>query len=175
MDFFELINARESCRSYTGEAVSRDDLAKIIGAARLAPSACNSQPWSFVAVESAEKRAEVARCLQGAGMNRFLDKAGAFIAVVGEPAYLIAEGGGLAESDAFALHDAGLATAHLVLAARELGLGSCIIGWMNEGLPAALGLPADKRIVVVVALGHTEPKPPRIKKRKELDELVKYI
>lgn len=50
MDFIELCKQRESCRSYTDEQVSDEALRTIVEAGRLAPSACNSQPWKFYVV-----------------------------------------------------------------------------------------------------------------------------
>ena len=55
MDFFELIQKRQSCRAYNGKPVERKKLEMIVDAARLAPSACNSQPWHFVVVDEPEK------------------------------------------------------------------------------------------------------------------------
>ena len=73
-DFFDLIARRESCRNYDpNKKVETEKLVKCIEAARLAPSACNSQPWSFVVVNSPSVSPQVAKCVQGMGMNRFTD------------------------------------------------------------------------------------------------------
>ena len=81
-DFFDLIARRESCRNYDpNKKVETEKLVKCIEAARLAPSACNSQPWSFVAVENEALLPEVAKCAQTSGINQFTDDAGAFFVI----------------------------------------------------------------------------------------------
>ena len=91
-DFFDLIARRESCRNYDpNKKVETEKLVKCIEAARLAPSACNSQPWSFVVVNSPSVSPQVAKCVQGMGMNRFTDNCPAFLIVVEEKATLTAK------------------------------------------------------------------------------------
>ena len=88
MDYFSLISQRESCRNYDpNRPVSHQQLTRCLEAARIAPSACNSQPWSFVVVNRPELSAQVAECLQGLGMNKFSENCPAFIVVVEEGGY----------------------------------------------------------------------------------------
>ncbi|HEX3026549.1 MAG TPA: nitroreductase family protein, partial [Clostridia bacterium] len=77
--FFDLINQRESCRNYADKPVEKEKLIACVEAARIAPSACNSQPWSYVVVNNRVLSSKVAKCLQGAGMNKFTDQCPAFI------------------------------------------------------------------------------------------------
>ena len=81
MDFMELALRRESCRDFSEKPVEKEKLEAVMQAARLAPSACNSQPWSFTAVTGARTAKAVAKCLQGMGMNKFTDRCPAFIVV----------------------------------------------------------------------------------------------
>ena len=67
MDFMELALRRESCRDFSEKPVEKEKLEAVMQAARLAPSACNSQPWSFTAVTGARTAKAVAKCLQGMG------------------------------------------------------------------------------------------------------------
>ena len=76
MDFFELINKRQSCRSYDAREVEQEKLDKILEAARLAPSACNGQPYR-ITVCRGESAKQVAKATQGMGMNKFSSGTGA--------------------------------------------------------------------------------------------------
>lgn len=68
--FFDLIEKRESCRNFASAPVEKEKLEMCVKAARLSPSACNSQPWSFVVVESPDLSPKVAACLQEMGMKQ---------------------------------------------------------------------------------------------------------
>ena len=132
-DFFDLIARRESCRNYDpNKKVETEKLVKCIEAARLAPSACNSQPWSFVVVNSPSVSPQVAKCVQGMGMNRFTDNCPAFLIVVEEKATLTAKISGAFKDQQFAQIDIGLATSQICLAAVDQGLSTCIMGWLDE-------------------------------------------
>jgi nitroreductase len=175
-DFFELIAKRESCRNYADRPVEKEKLVSCVGAARIAPSACNSQPWSFVVVNGGELPPRVAKCVQGNGMNRFADKCPAFIVVVEEKAKLSARVGGIIKSQHYAPIDIGLATAHLCLAATELGLSTCIMGWFNEAnLKNLLVIPKSKRIRLVIGAGYAAGDKLRSKVRKPIEDIVRFV
>jgi len=174
--FFELIAKRESCRSYSDQQVERGKLEKCIEAARLAPSACNSQPWSFTAVCSTELTPKVAKCLQEMGMNKFTDKCPAFIVITEEAATLSARLGGKVKNQEYAPIDIGLATAQLCLEATELGLSTCIIGWFNESmLKDLLDIPKSKRIRLVISIGYSADAEPRQKNRKKIEDISRFM
>lgn len=176
MDFTELVNLRESCRNYTGEPVPHEKLEAILNAARLAPSACNSQPWSFVVAESSDAARRAAACVQEGGANQFTDKAPAFIIILEEHAQLSPRIAGTMDSQHFAQIDIGLMTAHICLAASALGLGTCIMGLFNEEKTKAyFDIPADKRVRLIVSVGYSADKAPRAKKRKALDEISRFV
>lgn len=176
-DFFDLIERRESCRRYDPKMpVETEKLVKCIEAARIAPSACNSQPWSFVVVNSPSVSPQVAKCVQGMGMNRFANDCPAFIVVVEEKATLMSVLGGVLHDQQFAPVDIGLATAHICLAAVEQGLSTCIMGWLEEKkLQSLLGIPKSKRIRLVLSVGYAAKEGLRAKKRKELDEIMRIV
>lgn len=175
-NFFELIAKRESCRNYDEtRPVEHEKLVRCLEAARLSPSACNSQPWHFTAVENRETAAQVAACLQSAGMNKFASKAPAFVVITEEKATLKATIAAVMKSQAYAQIDVGLATAHLCLAATEQGLSTCIIGWFSEDkLKDLLGISKAKRIRLVVAVGYAADDKLREKKRKPLEEIATF-
>ena len=89
-DYFELVSSRESCRNYNPDRrPTREQLVKCIQTAQLAPSACNSQPWSYIVVNDPEKSPLVAAATQTAGLNKFTNNCPAFVIVCEEDAYLI--------------------------------------------------------------------------------------
>lgn len=175
MDFLKLITVRESCRNYTGEPVPREKLVAVLNAARMAPSACNSQPWSFVVADNPEAARRAAECVQDSGANKFTDQAPAFIIVLEERAQLSPRIADTMDSQHFAQIDIGLVTAHLCLAAAEEGLGTCIMGLFNEEKTKAyFDIPADKRVRLIVSVGYSADQAPRTKKRKTLDEVARF-
>ncbi|NLX93315.1 MAG: NAD(P)H nitroreductase [Clostridiales bacterium] len=175
-DFFELIAKRESCRNYSEKKVEREKLEKCIEAARLAPSACNSQPWSFTAVDSPEFAPQVAKCLQEMGMNKFTDNCPAFVIIAEEKATLSARVGGKVKNQDYAPIDIGLATAQLCLAATDQGLSTCIMGWFNESkLKELLDISKEKRIRLVIAVGYAVDEELRQKSRKSLEDIARFM
>lgn len=175
-NFFELSAKRESCRNFAEKPVETTLLRRCVEAARLAPSACNSQPWSFTVVNNMELSPKVAKALQELGMNKFTDKCPAFIVITEERANLTARVGGKVKSQEYASVDIGIATAHLVLAAAELGLSTCIIGMFNESkLKELLAIPKAKRIRLAVAIGYAANDKLREKNRKKLEDIAQFL
>lgn len=171
MTFFELINKRESCRDYSDKKVDKELLIKCIDAARLTPSACNSQPWSFVVVNNEEKSPLVAQCTQTNGINKFTTNVPAFIVICEEEAKLI---GGISQK--YAQGDVGAATLNICYAATELGLSTCIMGSVDrEKLIEILGLPESKNIRLVLAVGYANSDKVRNKVRRPIEEIMTYI
>ena len=175
MDYFELIARRESCREYAPAAVEHDKLVACLEAARIAPSASNGQPWSFIAVETAEIGSQVAKCLQTAGMNRFADGCSCFVVIVEEESNLTARfGAGMKKQD-YSSVDIGFAAAQFCLAATAQGLSTCVVGWFDEpALKTRLGIAEQKRIRLVICVGYANKTDVRAKVRKPLDEIVTF-
>lgn len=167
MSFMELANNRQSDRSFTTEEVSRKDLLKCLQAAHLAPSACNSQPWKFVVIDNPKLLKQAAAAIQDnpKGLNKFAETAPVLVAVVEEQAILI----GNQKSNHWAQFDLGSTTEHFCLQAAELGLGTCIMGaFHEEKMKELLNVPKDRRIFIMIAVGHPTSKVIRTKSRKEL-------
>lgn len=156
MKFIDLAEARQSCRAYDAtREVERDKLNRIAEAARLAPSACNSQPWHIITVTDPEKRTDVADALASMGMNRWAGQAAAYMVIVQESPNFTARLGGWVKNKHFPLIDCGIVASFITLAATDEGLGSCILGWFEEKrLRRVLGVPRGKRILMVVSLGY---------------------
>lgn len=117
----DIIASRTSCRAYRPDPVPEEHLLQILEAARLAPSACNKQPWV----------------------------------------------------------DIGIAGEHLVLAATELGLGTCWIGWIKpRAIRHIVGWPWSVKPAAVITVGYPlddTPRPPPASRRKPLDTLVRWL
>jgi len=174
MDFESLICRRQSCRNYDrARPVSREALLSCLEAARLAPSACNAQPYHFTVVQG-EAADQVGALTRSMGMNGFTKDVSSFI-VISEAAYnrTAAAGAKLKDQD-YRSVDIGITTAYLTARATELGLDSCILGWFDEKKLCDL-LDIKDRIRLVIALGYAKDGDPiRAKKRKSLEELVSW-
>jgi nitroreductase len=173
----ELIKQRQSDRGYeVNRPVEQEKLDYILEAARLAPSACNAQPWKFIVVTNPDKLKKTAAAMANKtlGMNHFTFQAPVHIVVVEEYPNLTSTLGGLVKQKHYPDTDLGIAMAHLTLAAAEQGLGSCIVGWFNEkALRFELNIPSNKRPLFVITLGYSTQEN-REKKRKTLAEIVSY-
>ncbi len=179
MDIFEVFDKRYSCRKYSDKEVEKELLIKIIDAGRRAPSACNSQPWHFVAVTHPDICAKIAQATQkGAiGINKFTSSVKAFIVIVKEKPSMLNRIAKLVSSHDYVPNDIGITTATLSYAATALGLGSCIIGWFDEKkVIEALDLPKGKEPQLILAVGYPECEGANPKKRemKEVCSFDKY-
>jgi len=175
MDFQQLVANRESCRKFSDRLVDAQLLQKIMETARLAPSACNSQPWHFYVVNQKEKASAVAECVQELGMNAFTQQVPAFIVITEEQAALSVRIAQHLKSQEYAQMDVGIVCAHIVLQARELGLSSCILGWINEKkLKDLFGIQRNCRVRLVIALGYAQEDGIRPKKRKDMSEIADF-
>jgi nitroreductase len=166
MDLYEAIRTRFSCRSYADKPVEEDKLHRILEAARLAPSACNGQPWKFVVIRDAGRRQALAEI---ANNQQFIAQAGVVIAIVGtNPGRIMSC---QVPSDPV---DCAIAIEHLALAATAEGLATCWIGAFDQDrCKAFLGVPDEYKIVELLPMGYPagEATP---RDRKSLDEVVCY-
>ncbi|MDD2714958.1 MAG: nitroreductase family protein [Candidatus Wallbacteria bacterium] len=176
MEFLDLVKTRRSVRKYQNRPVSRELIDKCLEAARLAPSACNSQPWSFVICDTPESTARLSD-LAFSGiykMNNFAGSAPVLITVITEKSESAARLGGFFRGTRFALIDVGMACEHLALQAAELGLGTCFFGWFNErAVKKQLGIPRSKKADLMISLGYPADEAVE-KNRKKLDEIRRY-
>lgn len=174
-DFLELVQARQSDRAYdVTRPVEAEKLERILEAARLAPSACNAQPWHFTVVTDPELSQRVGKATAGLGMNKFAKDAPVHILITEESANFTSFLGRKIKDKYFPLIDIGIAVAHLSLAAEAEGLGSCILGWFDEKKMKELtGIPPEKRLLLDVTIGYPA-KAKRPKSRKETEKVVSY-
>jgi nitroreductase len=175
-DFMELCLRRQSCRSYADKPVEHEKLVRCVEAARLAPSGCNAQPWSFVVVENPDLVPEVAKSSQQLGGNEYISQAKAFIVVLEEHAVLMPRLRCMLDSQYFAKGDIGMAILHICLEAETLGLGTCILGlYDRDKLCKLLDIPTDKQFGGLVALGYPASNEVRPKVRKPLENIARFI
>ena len=171
MKLLELIQKRQSDRKYTSQPVAEDQIVACLEAARLAPSACNSQPWKFVVVNQPELVAQVGEAAAGLGMNKFAREVPVIVAVVLEKMNLTARIGSVIKDKEYSLLDVGIAVEHFCLQAAELGLGTCIMGWFDEKkVKRLLGI-GNRRVPLLITLGHPAGAT-REKAHKSQDEIV---
>ena len=174
MNFDELILKRQSDRKYLPDAVAKEDILKCLEAARMSPSACNSQPWKFIVVDDRAKLVEMADAAEGLGMNGFAHGVPVMVAVVREKMNFSARMGSLFKRKDYSMLDLGMAVENFCLQAADLGLGTCIMGWFDERrIARLLGVPRGKRLPLIIALGHTDGRTRR-KARKSIDEMSSW-
>ena len=176
MEFSELIKIRQSVRKYSDKAVEKEKIEKCLEAARLAPSASNSQPWKYIVVDEKELKNKVAEATfdKVVKFNKFAVEAPIIVVVIIEKPKLITQVGAAIKNREFPLIDIGISTEHFCLQAAELGLGTCMLGWFNQKkIKELLNIPKKKTLGLVITLGY----PPddyklREKIRKENSEVI---
>ena len=133
-NILDLIISRQSDRKYSDKPVEKEKLDRIIEAGRMAPSACNAQPWKFIVVTDPELIAKIAEAASAKliGMNSFVAQAPVIIVVVREKPNLSSKVGATIKNKDYSLIDIGIATENICLQAKAEGIGSCIIGWFDE-------------------------------------------
>jgi len=175
-ELLELMETRQSERKYLDKPVESEKVERILQAGRLAPSACNGQPWKFIAVTDSDKLKEVASAASARTlkMNTFVDQAPLLIVLIREKSNLSSRAGALVKDKDYSLIDIGIATASMAYQAKAEGLGSCIIGWMDEKeMRKVLGIPKSKRVELILSVGYTD-NTLRTKVRKPPEETISY-
>lgn len=178
MSFLDLTKRRQSCRSYIeGKPVEREKLIACLEAARLAPSACNSQPWKYIAVTAPDAVKEMVSCVYDGiiPVNRFARQVPAFVVVTEEKATLVDVLKGRMPNQKFAQMDIGLSVANFCLAATDQELGTCIMGWFKEDkVKKLLDIPESVTVRLILAVGYPKNPEPREKSRKAFEETVSF-
>ncbi len=172
MDFLNIAQVRQSCRSYDeSKLVEQEKLDAVLKAVQLAPSACNGQPYHLTVCRG-ELAKKVAAATTDMGMNKFSTQAPVVI-VISEKSYVktAALGSKVTKNDYRSI-DIGIAAAYLTAEAATQGLGSCILGWFNDAKIRKL-CDLETPVRLVITLGYAKENDPlRPKKRKALSELV---
>ena len=165
MNFTDIAKARQ---------VETEKLDAVLEAARLAPSACNGQPYR-ITVCKGEAAKRVAKATQGMGMNKFADNAPVMLVISEMPYVKTAALGAKMKGNDYRSMDIGIVTAYITAEATAQGLGTCILGWLDDDkLRRLCGVSGAVRLVITLGYA-AEGDPLRDKKRKDLDELVNVV
>ena len=172
MNFYEIAQNRQSCRSYdASRTVEEEKLNAILEAVRLSPSACNGQPYHLTVCQGETAR-EVAKATMGMGMNKFAADAPVLIVISEEPYCKTAALGAKVKGNDYRSIDIGIAAAYLTAEATAQGLSTCILGWLDdEKIRKICSLSHPVRLVIPLGYAKEGDKL-RTKKRKDMDELV---
>ena len=175
MDFTEIAKNRQSCRSYNSEReVEREKIDRILFAARLSPSACNGQPYHITVCQK-EAAKKVARATQGMGMNKFASDAPVLFVISEKPYVASAALGAKVKKNDYRSIDIGILSAYITAAATSEGLGTCILGWLDDSEIRKI-CDLDGTVRLVITLGYAKDGDMlREKKRKDMSTLVKFI
>ena len=175
MNFTEIANTRQSCRAYDpARDVEEEKLNAILESARLSPSACNGQPY-FMTVCRGESAKSVTKAVQGMGMNKFVSDVPVLIVISEMPYVASAALGAKVKGNDFRSIDIGILSAYITAEAAAQGLGSCILGWLDdEEIRKICDLDAPVRLVITLGYPKEGDKL-RTKKRKDMSEIVKIL
>ena len=175
MNFYEIAQNRQSCRAYDpARPVEEEKLNAILESARLAPSACNGQPYHFTVCHG-EAAKKVAKATQGMGMNKFVSDVPVLLVISEMPYVKSAALGAKIKGNDYRSIDIGIAAAYITAEACAQGLSTCILGWLDDTkIREICGLDGAVRLVITIGYAK-EGEKLRSKKRKELSELVTEI
>ena len=161
MNFTEIAKMRQSCRNFDStKIVESEKLEAILSSACIAPSACNGQPYHITVCTG--------------GMNRFASDAPVQLVISEQPYVKTAALGAKLKHNDYRSIDIGIVSAYITAEATAQGLGSCILGWLdNEKIKNVCGVEGDVRLVICIGYAKSDDKL-RNKKRKDKDELITY-
>lgn len=166
MEFIELINKRYSVRSYKSDPVEEEKLSQILEAARLAPTASNRQPFNIIVIHTEEKDIE----LQSIYPRPWFSQAPIVLCICGLPTMAWNR----VDNKSYLEVDAAIVMDYIVLAATDLGLGTCFIAAFDaDNARKALQLPDDVEPILFSPLGYPNDLP-KVKERKPINELVRF-
>lgn len=175
MNFREIAENRQSCRAYnSSRSVEKEKLDAILEVARLSPSACNGQPY-HITVCTGETAKKVAKATQGMGLNKFAPDAPVLLVISEKPYVKTAALGAKMKKNDYRSMDIGILSAYITAEAAAQGLGTCILGWLDEEKIRELcNLDGTVRLVITLGYAKDDDKL-RTKKRKDINELVSFI
>ncbi len=175
MNFSEIAKNRQSCRNYNPErAVEQEKLDSILESARLSPSACNGQPYHISVCKGVAAK-KVAKATQGMGMNKFAVDAPIMLVISEKPYVSTAALGAKLKKNDYRSIDIGILSTYITAEATAQGLGTCILGWLdNDEIQKICNIDGTVRLVITLGYAKDDDKL-RTKKRKDMGELVKIV
>lgn len=174
MEFLDIAKKRQSCRHYNeNKEVEKEKILSVLQAARLAPSACNSQPY-HISVCTGDLAKEVAKATTGMGLNKFAKEAPVLLVISEKPYNKSAALGAKVKGNDYRSIDIGIMVAYLTSQATSLGLETCILGWLDdEKIRKLCGIDETIRLVITLGYAHND-EVLRNKKRKTMEEMVTF-
>lgn len=176
--FLEILVQRQSVRGYSDKPVEPEKLDSCLEAARMAPSACNAQPWKFIVVNDPELKKQIADHTTSGplvSMNHFTKQAPLLVVIVRENPNLTSKIGTILKDKPYTLMDIGIVALQFCLQATAVGLGTCILGWFNEKkVKELLHIPKNKRAELIITLGYPSSQTLRPKIRKKIEDICCY-
>jgi len=174
MKLDQILNTRRSVRSFDSRPVIEKDIISIIEAARLSPSACNSQTWRFIFVTHREIIRKICHeAMRPVIPNKWLEQAPLVIVGCSQLDVIANRVGARVTGIEYYQIDLGIAMEHMVLKATELGLGTCWIGWFDEThLKGILGIPKKIKVSALLAVGYPKETPGKKRKRKPTEKIA---
>lgn len=175
MNFTEIAQRRYSCRKYDpAREVEEEKITAILEAARLAPSACNGQPY-HITVCKGDVAKKVAKAVGGMGMNEFAADAPVMLVISEEPYVKLAALGAKLKKNDYRSIDIGIVCAYMTAEATVQGLETCILGWLDgDTLKELCGVRGTVRLVITLGYSKHEYQA-RPKKRKDISELTSTV
>lgn len=155
--FLDLVRRRTSCRQFDPDRpVPKQAILQCLEAARLAPSACNQQPWRFIIVDDPSTRQAFFDQARLPGIpHTWWQTVPVFVVVCCQRNVVTHRLASFVSGLPYAWMDTAIAAEHFVLAAAELGLGTCWIGWFHEKrVKKLLAIPSSVRVAALIALGY---------------------
>lgn len=172
------IENRRSIRKYQNKTLEREKLFQVLESARLAPSGSNTQPWSFIIVESEETKEKLASVDHD---QKWMLTAPVFIVCVADIRSRIPHNINI-KLDEYSpepelkqiIRDTAIAIEHILLEAENLGLAACWTGWYEQAsVRSILNIPEDKYVCGIITLGYGDEAPAQ-RPRKSMDEIIRY-
>lgn len=168
MEFKQVIESRYSCRKYLDQSIELTLLKSCLATARLAPSACNSQPWRFHLINDQDLKQQFVKLTQPFTKNA------SFIVIEEDKPNFQQRIVNRLKDQEFNQVDIGIACSYICLQASDLGLSTCMIGYFNEAkIKKILDIKNNNRIRVIIAIGYGDKREKKKLKRKNLNEIMK--
>jgi len=170
LDIFEAIRKRRSIRAFTHEDVSKEEVEKLLDAARYAPSAGNIQPWEFIVIRDSR----IKRKLAMAALDQAFIEEAPVVIVVCANEMRSSQGYGSRGATLYCLQDTAAAIQNMLLTACTLGLGACWVGaFHEENVRETMSIPGGVRPIAIIPVGHPAEKP-ETRFKRALSEIVHY-
>ena len=174
--FLELVKSRKSIRKYKDTPVERGKIMQCIEASRLAPSACNSQPWRFIVIDNPQtKEAFCNEVFSGVfKRTQFAAKAPVIVALISDKGNLLSKIGNVVRTTQFWLINIGIAVENFCLQAADIGLGTCMLGWFNQkAADRFLKIPKGQKTELLISLGYPDENPD-FRPRKTIEKISEF-